>query len=86
LASPRDSGNFEFDGRDHLATASTSITLLLGDVTADGVVDQTDVHEVQIHKGEPVDETNFRDDVNVDGQFDATDVRLVKKSVGTMLP
>ena len=72
------------DQGNNLPTASTSMTLLLGDVTGDGVVDQSDVHEVVLHKGEPIDETNFRDDVNVDGQIDATDVRLVKSE--TMLP
>ena len=47
------------------------MTLLFGDVTGDGAVDNADVNEVRMHKGETTDGTNFRDDVNVDGRIDS---------------
>jgi hypothetical protein len=73
------------DQGNNLPTASTSMTLLFGDVTGDGAVDDVDLREVRMHKGETTNETNFRDDVNVDGVIDSIDGRLVKSAV-TMLP
>ena len=62
------------------------MTLLFGDVTGDGAVDNADVNEVRMHKGETTDGTNFRDDVNVDGRIDSKDGRLVNSAAGMMLP
>lgn len=74
------------DQGNNLPAATTSMTLLFGDVTADGAVDDADVDEVRMHNGEATDATNFRDDVNVDGEIDSKDRRLVKSAAGTMLP
>ena len=73
------------DQGNNLSTASASMTLLFGDVTGDGAVDDVDLQEVRMHKGETTNETNFRDDVNADGVIDSIDGRLVK-SAATMLP
>ena len=73
------------DQGNNLSTASASMTLLFGDVTGDGAVDDVDLQEVRMHKGETTNETNFRDDVNADGVIDSIDGRLVK-SAATMMP
>ena len=69
-----------------LASAAASMGLLLGDTTGDGLVDRSDVQQTKVDRGQPADETNFREDVNVSGAIDAPDVRLVKSKVGTSLP
>ena len=68
------------DQGNNLSAASTSMTLLFGDVTGDGAVNDLDVQEVRMHKGETTNESNFRDDVNVDGVINSIDARLVKSA------
>jgi len=55
-----------------------TIGVLIGDVTADGVVNSIDVHEVQSQLGHPVTASNFRDDVKVDGVINRHDVNMVE--------
>ena len=62
-----------------------TIGVLIGDVTADGVVNSTDVHQVQSQLGQPVTASNFRDDVRADGAINRHDVDMVKSRSGTGL-
>ena len=71
------------DQGNNLPKASAVMTLVVGDVTADGVVDQADVQQVQQHKGEVTDDSNFRADVNVDGQVSSLDAKLVRSLAGS---
>ena len=52
--------------------------VLIGDVTADGVVNSTDVSEVQSQLHQPVTASNFRDDVKPDGVINRQDVNMVR--------
>jgi hypothetical protein len=79
--------NPQADGGEALADASVSLSLLLGDVTGDGVVDDADYQETKQHVGELTDDSNFRADLNGDGRIDRTDARLVRRRDGsTLLP
>jgi hypothetical protein len=62
------------------------MSVLLGDVNANGIVSNTDVAEVKAQVTAPVDSSNFRDDVNANGIISNTDVALTKAQVGTTLP
>ena len=70
----------------NLATASTTMGLLIGDVNGDSTVDTADVSQTHAELGHPATSANFRDDVNVDGVINHTDVSIVKAAVGTSLP
>ncbi len=62
---------------------------LLGDTNGSGsvkTVTSSDLAETKSRVGQPVSETNFRSDVNANGAINATDVAIVKASIGTGLP
>jgi hypothetical protein len=62
------------------------MSILIGDTSANGIVNATDVSQTKSRVGQPVDTTNFRSDVNTNGTLNATDVAIVKGKVGTSLP
>lgn len=66
-----------------LATASVTMTLLLGDVTGDGVVDDADVRSMSDLLGETTSNSNFRADLDADHRVDRDDARLVRKKAGS---
>jgi Dockerin type I domain len=55
-----------------------TMSVLVGDVTADGIVNSTDVSEVQSQLHQPVTASNFRDDVKPDGVINNHDVNMVR--------
>jgi hypothetical protein len=63
-----------------------SMAVLVGDTTANGVVNAGDVSQTKSQVGQTVTGSNFREDVNVNGTISATDVALVKSDVGHALP
>ena len=66
----------------------TKITMqtLIGDVTANGVVNVSDIGAAKSQIGQSITESNFRFDVNGDGQIDAFDIALIKAQSGNSLP
>jgi hypothetical protein len=58
----------------------------LADVNADRVVNHSDYHEAQMHKGQKADEQNFRSDVNADGHITSSDIALIRQQQDTSLP
>jgi hypothetical protein len=67
---------------------SVRMDVLLGDVTGNGAVSNTDVGAVkaQVNPTTPVTASNFRQDVSVNGFVTNTDVGTTKAQVGTTLP
>jgi hypothetical protein len=59
--------------------------VLVGDTTASRIVNSSDVGEVKTAVS-PVGVTNFRRDLTANGEFNASDVSLVKLKVGNGLP
>jgi Dockerin type I domain len=69
-----------------LSLATATVGLLLGDANGDRVVNPADRHLVKSLKGQKIDSTNFRSDVNSDGYIGSADVRLVEQQQGISLP
>ena len=56
---------------------------LLGDTSANRLVNSTDVSQTQAQSGGVVTSSNFRTDVNVNGLINSTDVSTVQAKSGT---
>jgi hypothetical protein len=69
-----------------LDSASITFCLLIGDVNGDGVVDTADVLQTKADQGQPIDATNFREDVDNSGVIDVQDLVIVKRAIGTSCP
>ena len=59
---------------------------LVADTNQNGAVNATDVGQIKIQAGQPVNASNFRSDVNASGAINSTDVGIGKLSTGTGLP
>ncbi len=68
------------------ADTPISMALLIGDVTGDKTVNKPDFDAVKAGQNHPVDETNFRDDVDINGLINRADGRAVKSRKGHSLP
>jgi hypothetical protein len=60
--------------------------MLLGDSTADKVVNSSDVSQTKARSGQTASLSNFRSDVTVDGTLNSSDVSQVKAKSGTAIP
>ena len=63
-----------------------SMGVLVGDTTANGIVNAGDVALTKSQVGATVTASNFREDVNANGVINAIDVALVKSDIGHALP
>jgi hypothetical protein len=70
----------------HVSNVPVSMGVLIGDTTANGVVNAGDVSQTKSQVGQPVTMSNFREDVNANGSISAADVAQVKANVGHALP
>lgn len=60
--------------------------ILVGDPSANGSVNASDVAQTKAQSGQPVTNANFRTDTNVSGTVGASDIALVKANAGHSLP
>jgi hypothetical protein len=65
---------------------TTPMSVLLGDTTANGAVNSSDVAQTQSQSGQPVNSSNFREDVTVNGSINSSDIASVQSKSGTALP
>jgi hypothetical protein len=65
---------------------SVLMSVLLGDTTANGVVNASDIGQTKAQSGLPTNGSNFRLDVTINGVINASDIGLVKSKSGTSLP
>src|SRR6185295_11744295 len=63
-----------------------SMGVLLGDVTANGVVNSSDISAVKLQTGLNLNSSNFRCDLTANGVINGSDVSLVKSRTGSTLP
>jgi hypothetical protein len=70
------------------ATGDVSVTmgLLMGDTTANGFVNSSDISQTQSQSGQPLTSNNFREDVTANGLINSTDISFVQSLSGTALP
>jgi hypothetical protein len=61
------------------------MSVLLGDVSANGLVNSTDISQTQAQSGQAVTLGNFRTDVNANGLINSTDITTVQSKSGTGL-
>ena len=69
-------------------TGNVMITMgvLLGDTSANGMVNSTDISETKANSGQATNGANFRTDVSVNGVINSSDVSTVKAQSGTAFP
>jgi len=67
------------------STVSGSVGILIGDTTGNGVVNSSDIAQVQSQSGLPVTSLNFREDVTGNGVINSSDIALVQSMSGTGL-
>ena len=67
------------------SVVSASMGVLVGDTTANGSVNSSDISQTKAQSGDAATSSNFREDVNVDGFIDAVDVSFVKSKSGTAM-
>ena len=60
--------------------------VLIGDTTANGIVNSSDIAQTQSQAGQLVTAANAREDVNVNGEINSSDIALVQSKSGTALP
>jgi hypothetical protein len=60
--------------------------VLIGDTTANGAVNSSDIAQTQSQSGILVSAANFREDVTVNGSINSSDVAFVQSKSGTGLP
>ena len=71
---------------DFSGTLSATMGVLIGDTSANGVVNAADVALTKAQLGSSVGSGNFRADVNANGTINAADTASVKAKAGTSLP
>ncbi|HJT81999.1 MAG TPA: dockerin type I domain-containing protein [Chthoniobacterales bacterium] len=74
------------DVANNTGSVSAEFRALIGDVTGNGAVSNTDVSNVKGQVSAPVTSSNFRHDVTANGAIGNTDVSTVKGQVGTTVP
>jgi hypothetical protein len=70
----------------NISDVQASMGLLVGDTTASGAVNSSDISQTQSQSGQPVTAANFREDVTVNGSINSSDIALVQSKSGTGLP
>ena len=74
------------DGGTGSVNLTAQMGVLIGDTSADGAVNSSDVAETKARSGMTINPTNFRSDVNANGSINDSDVSLIKSNLGTGLP
>jgi hypothetical protein len=62
------------------------MSVLLGDTTANGSVNSSDISQTKAQSGTTASSSNFRTDVTVNGLINSSDISTVKSKSGTALP
>lgn len=65
---------------------SVRVSILQGDTTGNGIVNSSDIVQVQSQSGQPVTGANFREDVTASGQINSSDINFAQSMSGTALP
>lgn len=68
------------------STVSVPMGVLLGDMSADGVVNSADITQTRRQSGQLNTQSNFRTDLSIDGVINCADITLARRASGTALP
>jgi hypothetical protein len=69
-----------------LPSSAARMDVLVGDTTANGHVNSSDISQTQSQSGQPVTSNNVREDVTVNGGINSSDISLVQAQSGSALP
>jgi hypothetical protein len=75
--------NNVLDSQNNTGNVPATMGVLVGDTSANGLVNSTDVSQTQAQSGQAVTGSNFRTDVTVNGLINSTDVSTVQSKSGT---
>jgi hypothetical protein len=67
-------------------SVAARMDVLVGDTTANGRVNSSDISQTQSQSGQTITSSNFREDVTVNGSINSSDISLVQAQSGTALP
>jgi hypothetical protein len=73
------------DGAGHPTNAVGTMGLLVGDTTSNGLVNSSDISQVQAQSGTLITSSNFREDLTVNGAINSADISLAQQQSGTGL-
>jgi glucose/arabinose dehydrogenase len=65
---------------------SATMGVLLGDTTGNGLVNSSDISDVQGHSGEALTQNNFKTDLTLNGAINSADISFVQVQSGNGLP
>jgi hypothetical protein len=74
------------DANNNVGNFSATMGVLVGDTTANGTVNSSDISQTQSQSGQPVTANNFQEDVTVNGSINSSDISLVQSQSGMALP
>jgi hypothetical protein len=74
------------DSQNNTGNVAVSMGVLIGDTTANGVVNSSDISQTQSQSGQSLTSNNFREDVTANGLINSSDIALVQSKSGTGLP
>jgi hypothetical protein len=69
-----------------VGNVSGTMGVLLGDTTANGSVNSSDISQTKAQSGTVANSSNFRTDVTINGLINSSDISTVKSKSGTALP
>ena len=72
--------------RTQAAVRAVEMGILVGDTTANGTVNSSDISQTQSQSGQSPTLNNFREDVTVSGLINSSDISLVQSQSGMALP
>jgi hypothetical protein len=67
----------------NISDVQATMDVLVGDTTATGAVNSSDIAQTQSQSGQPVTAANFREDVTANGSINSSDIALVQSKSGT---
>jgi hypothetical protein len=69
----------------NISDVQAIMDVVVGDTTANGAVNSSDIAQTQSQSGQPVAAANFREDVTANGAINSSDIAVVQSKSGTGL-
>jgi hypothetical protein len=74
------------DAGNNIGTFAGTLSVLVGDTTANKAVNSSDIAQTQSQSGQTITIDNYREDVTANGSINSSDIALVQQQSGTGLP
>jgi hypothetical protein len=70
----------------NVSDVECAMGVLIGDTTGNGLVNSSDIAQIQSQSGQTVTIDNFREDLTANGSINSSDIALAQSQSGTALP